>query len=75
MTGDSWLLLQVQILRANSAAGVLLEEIDAELAQVRSFWGPFSCVWICACRGVSASFQVRLRRTHACLIRICYFLS
>ena len=27
-------LLQVQILRANAAAGVLLEEIDAELAQV-----------------------------------------
>ena len=39
VTGDSWLLLQVQILRANSAAGVLLEEIDAELAQVGSFWG------------------------------------
>ena len=46
VTGDSWLLLQVQILRANSAAGVLLEEIDAELAQVGSFWGLFR---ICEC--------------------------
>ena len=33
VTGDLWLLLQVQILRANSLAGVLLEEIDAELAK------------------------------------------
>lgn len=33
--------MQVQILRANSAAGVLLEEIDAELAQVGSCWDLF----------------------------------
>ena len=31
--------MQVQILRANSAAAVLLEEVDAELAQVNTLNG------------------------------------
>ncbi len=46
MIAEAWLLLQVQILRANSAAGVLLEEIDAELAQVENLRGPVICLLI-----------------------------